>query len=475
MRKVAVKVGFAPTRRTIFDKVEAKRFKDLVEAQLRSWQVNYVNLDFLNDEGLLFALDDAKKVADRFRQEEVDALFVPHCNVGTEDAVGKLAKLVGKPVLLWGPRDDAPDDQGDRKRDTQCGLFATSKTLRRFGVPFTYLANSWLESPAFARGFQDFRRVVATAKAVLGARIGLVGSRPKPFWSVVFNEGELLERFGVEVVPVTLPAVERGVKEMLSRNPEELRALVADLKGRISFPNQDDESIARQAALVLYEKALAEREGLSALAVGCWPDLPGLLGHWSCFAGGEVTGAGIPVGCEADVLAALTALAMQAGADSPTFCADLTVRHPEKENAELLWHCGPFPSCLAAPEVEKRVVGYDDPVNEHSGLGQWRIRGGPVTLGRLDGDGGKYSLFIGEAKGTEGPYTKGTYLWIEVKDWLRWEERFIYGPYIHHVVGVHGHIAPILYEACKYIPGLAPDPVEPGEEEIRSYWRGGSA
>ena len=24
------------------------------------------------------------------------------------------------------------------------------------------------------------------------------------------------------------------------------------------------------------------------------------------------------------------------------FLADLTIRHPENENAELLWHCGPF-------------------------------------------------------------------------------------------------------------------------------------
>ena len=71
-------------------------------------------------------------------------------------------------------------------------------------------------------------------------------------------------------------------------------------------------------------------------------------------------------------------------------------------------------------------------------------------------------MFLGEAAGTDGPYTKGTYLWIEVGDWPRWEEKFIYGPYIHHVVGVHGHVAPILYEACKYVPGLKPDPVEPG-------------
>ena len=27
------------------------------------------------------------------------------------------------------------------------------------------------------------------------------------------------------------------------------------------------------------------------------------------------------------------------------------------------------------------------------------------------------------------------------------------------------------YEACKYIPGLEPDPVEPDEESLRAFWR----
>ena len=36
------------------------------------------------------------------------ALFMPHCNFGSEEVVGKLGKAIGKPFLLWGPRDQAP-------------------------------------------------------------------------------------------------------------------------------------------------------------------------------------------------------------------------------------------------------------------------------------------------------------------------------------------------------------------------------
>ena len=64
--------------------------------------------------GLLYDELDAPTVAHRFRDEQVDALFSPHCNFGTESAIGALARELRVPVLLWGPRDDAPAENGMR-------------------------------------------------------------------------------------------------------------------------------------------------------------------------------------------------------------------------------------------------------------------------------------------------------------------------------------------------------------------------
>ena len=36
--------------------------------------------------------------------------------------------------------------------------------------------------------------------------------------------------------------------------------------------------------------------------------------------------------------------------------------------------------------------------------------------------------------------------------------RLTYGPYIHHCAGTPGHFKDVMIEACKYIPGLRPDP-----------------
>lgn len=75
------------------------------------------------------------------------------------------------PVLLWGPRDERPDENGVRLRDSQCGLFATGKVLRRFQVPFTYMTNCRLTDPEFERGVKDFLAVCNVVKVFRHTRI----------------------------------------------------------------------------------------------------------------------------------------------------------------------------------------------------------------------------------------------------------------------------------------------------------------
>ena len=38
-------------------------------------------------------------------------ILLPHCNFGSENRVAQVAKALNVPVLLCGPRDDAPDEQ----------------------------------------------------------------------------------------------------------------------------------------------------------------------------------------------------------------------------------------------------------------------------------------------------------------------------------------------------------------------------
>ncbi|MBM3705950.1 MAG: fucose isomerase, partial [Actinobacteria bacterium] len=132
-----IKLGLAPTRRFCFSVDDAHKYKRLVEDKLKSWKVDFINIDSINREGLLIGDDDSKNAAELFKKEKVDAVFCPHVNFGTEEVVARMARDVAKPFLLWGPRDEAPLEGGVRLRDTQCGLFATSNVLKKYRVPFT--------------------------------------------------------------------------------------------------------------------------------------------------------------------------------------------------------------------------------------------------------------------------------------------------------------------------------------------------
>lgn len=53
-------------------------------------------------------------------------------------------------------------------------------------------------------------------------RVAQVGLRPKPFCSVIFNEGELLQKFGIQTVPVNLAVVIDKYNRILGERDEEL-------------------------------------------------------------------------------------------------------------------------------------------------------------------------------------------------------------------------------------------------------------
>ena len=157
--------------------------------------IEVVDIEDINEEGLLYDDGDVWEIAEKFLKAGVDGLFLPHCNFGTEYVCARLAKTLRIPVLLWGPRDERPDENGIRLRDSQCGLFATGKVFRRFGIPFTYLTNCRLSDPEFANGISNFLAVCNVVKAFRSIRILQIGPRPFDFWSTMCNEGELLEKF----------------------------------------------------------------------------------------------------------------------------------------------------------------------------------------------------------------------------------------------------------------------------------------
>lgn len=411
-----IKIGYTPTRRSIFSASDALKFRDLTAKRMKEIGVDFVDITDINEEGLLYDDKDVEKIAAKFEAEGVDGLLLAHCNFGTEYVCARLAKRLGVPVLLWGPLDERPEPDGVRLRDTQCGLFATGKVLRRFQVPFTYLTNCRLDDPVFERGVKDFLAVCNVVKTFKNIRILQISTRPFDFWTTMCNEGELLEKFNIQLSPVPMTELTEEIKAVKD-DKEKMAQMLSYINETMTVKIKENE-VENVAALALAMENLVEKYGCQAAAIQCWNALQTEIGIMPCAANAILNEKGIPVSVA-------------------------------KEKPELTYPLAfDYPGSLTA-----------------------EAKHGDVTLCRFDGDNGEYSLLLGNAKGVDGPKCMGTYLWVEVENIKRLEAKIVEGPYIHHCVGIHKDVVPVLYEACKYI-GVKPDLYDPIEEDVKAYLRG---
>lgn len=451
MNKIVL--GLAPCRRNYFTGKIVEDNRDRITAEVRRLaQVHgfeVVDIEGLSGDSMMSANATANAAAKRFADRGVNALFIPHCNFGQEETVYHLAKKMQVPLLLWGERDPAPSQFEWRETDIQCGLFASGKALYRAGIPFTYIENCHIQEEAFQKGFENFLAAARVVNAFRGLRIAQISVRPQPFLSVMINESELFERFGVELCPVPATTIIESAREK-AQTPE-ARAIVEGYHtAGVKTDEMEERELLAMAGLQLAITGFAAEKECQAVVSECWNVYGQGLGIRPCAVFGNLADAGLPVACENDVHGAISMLLAQAcnGGKEPVFLADLTQRHPTNDNAELLWHCGPFPKGLRKPGQHAFL---------HDGMGQWPMKDGPLTLLRFDGCRGEYNLLAGPSRTVDGPVTNGNYVWAEVDNWPRWERKIVEGPYIHHTACVYGAYTGVLKEACRYMDGVSFD------------------
>ena len=62
-----IKLGFVPTRRSVFSAPDALKYRDLTAQRLTELGIDFVDIKDINPEGLLFADEDVAKIAAKFR------------------------------------------------------------------------------------------------------------------------------------------------------------------------------------------------------------------------------------------------------------------------------------------------------------------------------------------------------------------------------------------------------------------------
>ncbi len=457
-----LRIGLAPMRRDVtprpgifnWEKAEARghRVTEYIKAHFADTDVTFVDLTGVNPVAVMYSEADAERVIERFTAEKVDAVLIINCNFGNEEVAAQVARGVGKPVCIWAPVDDEFLADGSRFTDSQCGIFGVSRQLQRFNIPFSFIETSAVESDVFAKGFDQFLSVACMVKNFTGMRIAQVGMRPKPFCSVIFNEGELMQRFGLQVVPVNLAVVIDRYNKILAERDAELEAGAKLLASRYEMDDLTPPLLKKVFAFVLLYQWVFETYRVQAVSAECWTAMQLAVGAMPCTAYSILADMGYIVSCESDMHGAITMalLSCASRGQKVPFFGEFTVRHPSDPNGELLWHCGPFAYSLKKEGAPAKEVN----------MRQWfQVKDGRYTVARMDQDDGKYMLLAGTCESMDGPYTFGTYLWAKFKNLPAWERKLVEGPYIHHMAEIEGDYTAALREFCKFIPALSPDQV----------------
>ena len=461
MLNYQVKIGLAPMRRDVtprpgifnWEKAEerGRAAVEYIEKHFASENVSFVDLKGINPVDVMYCEADAEKVIERFNQEKVDAVFIINSNFGNEEIAAQVARGVGKPVCIWAPIDTSFLPDGTRYTDSQCGLFGVSRQLQRFHVPFSYIETCAVESDTFAEGFRKFASVSCMVKNFTGMRIAQVGMRPKPFCSVIFNEGELMEKFGIKIIPINFAIIEQRMKTAETDYADEIAEYEQYFLTNYELDDLTPKYIKPMATMTAMYKHLFEEFNLDVLSAECWTATPVMFdGLAPCALYGLLNEMGLMVSCESDMHCAMTMALLKCatlGKGRPLF-GEFTVRHPENRNAELLWHCGPFPVSEMAEGTKARLV------NQRAWL---RGKDGEYTVARIDQEHGDYMILPLICRTTEGPQTHGTYIWGEFENLQAVEDRLLDGPYIHHFVEMRGDYRKEIKEFCKYVPALTVD------------------
>lgn len=458
-----LKVGLLPMRRNTTDRpaktfltwssAEARgaRVVDYIEKNFATPHVSFVDTKGLGCKDLIYNDDTAAEAIARFREADVDAVVMINANFGNEEAAADIAKALGVPFALFAPLDDEYYEDGVRPTDSQCGLFGISRQLQRFNIPFSHIPCCRVEDAEFAGALTRFFRVACMVKNFRNLRVGQLGTRPAPFFSVIWNEGELMQKFGLRITPINLAVLQDRFTKTMETKKEEIAKYEALFRGKYRMDDLTPQYLTRMACLLATYIGLFEEFRLDVLSAECWTATPVMFdGLAPCAVYGILADMGYIVSCESDLHCAITMALLSAAAfgEKTPFLGEFTVRHPENRNAELLWHCGPFPLSVKAPDSPARLVNQRE---------WFRAKPGEYTLARIDQEAGNYMVLAGKVRTTKGPQTHGTYLWAEFENLQAWEDRLLDGPYIHHFAEIEGDFTAEIREFCKYVPNLAVD------------------
>jgi L-fucose isomerase-like protein len=455
-----IKIGFVPAHREPFDENWASKMRHrCLDAFPRSPQLEIIVPDErLTKGGCVRDDGEAEKVIALFKEKDINGLIIGTMTFGDEvSALAVASAFRDKPVLLFGSKEGPFTKDGNRRSDSFCGTLSISSGLHRRQIPFMFGGIVFPEEENFQNTVMNFLRVCAVARGFIGARIGLVGPRPERFETCIFSEDQLMRKFKQRVIPVDLADIMNWAN--LQKDSPAIKKIINNINTQVDASAVEAATLQNIAGLEYTLEQFAAEKGLSAMGIQCWTAMQSVYGISPCYAMGCLTDRGIMTSCEVDIYGALTMLMQylaSLGETVPHFI-DWTIKHQEKENVFLAWHCGNAPPSLACRGGNislkyHSILGPSLGIDRSVGTAEFQLAPGAVTLSRLQEHDGKFKMLVAGGKIVASQQKlRGSWSWVEVPDLDKLYATLVKEGFTHHASLIHGDFSRALVNACELL------------------------
>jgi L-fucose isomerase-like protein len=243
---------------------------------------------------------------------------------------------------------------------------------------------------------------LSARKALMGAKIGLVGGLAPTFYNMEVYSDTLMRTLGVWVEHVDM---HKMTDLMAAQSGADVAVELSEMTDAAQVNGVSNVQMALTARAVLALRTIATEGGYEALAVSDWPALqenpgmhPGAAFSWL-----EEKDQ-LPVASEGDVLGAVTQLAVKAMTGRLGCLLDMTSPDLARDQI-LMWHGGGGPLHMASGKVElinHPMIGRGTEEGPIFGaIADYEFSHGPVTIVRVARNG--TAQFVVEGEVSEGP------------------------------------------------------------------------
>ena len=370
-----------------FDPEWGAQMIERVNAQLEAapFSVFRPSVAIVDDATLRAALTECEAAA-------VDVVVALQPTMGDGNLSLTLGQCWPRPVVLW-----ATPEKPTGSMISSCSLVGAhvfAATLRQLGLPFELVYGMPGEAKTAAE-LEAALRLATALPQLQKSKVGLIGYHAPGFVDMEADPFELRRQLGISLRHIAIgefrEQVESYADDVVAEDVQRVLAM--------GLPREDVavEELPLSSRYYLALRDMIGTESLDALAVRCWPELPGQIGQWPYLAFVRLMEEGHSIACEGDVDGAVSTLLASLLGFGDVYLSDWLSHDRE---TITLWHGGAAPLRLCDPvgsEFGPRIARHFN--NHKAAVLNADIRADmPITVFRLWRCDGEYRLAVFEGQ-----------------------------------------------------------------------------